>query len=102
MLPSTESLEDAALRVMPCWQERLAPELAAGRCLLLVAHTASIRGLVRQIEGLSDAEAFRIATCLPLVYRFDQDLKVVAKEELSSHVRRLLNKHKPSGKISWV
>ena len=108
LLPSTESLEDAALRAVPCWQERMAPELAAGRCLLVVAHTASIRGLVRQIEGLSDAEteAFRIATCLPLVYRFDQDLKVVAKEELtsglSSHVRRLLNKHKPSGKISWV
>ena len=107
LLPSSESLEDAALRVLPFWEQELAPRLADGACLLVAAHTASIRGLVRQVEGLSDeeTEAFRIATCLPVVYRFDDNMNVVAKEEvtsgLTSQVRRLLNKHK-SGKISWV
>lgn len=107
LLPGSESLEDAALRVLPFWEAELAPRLAAGDCLLVAAHTASIRGLVRRIEGLSDreTEAFRIATCLPLVYRFDSAMRVLSKEELTSgltsQVRRLLNKHK-SGKISWV
>ena len=106
-LPGTESLEDAALRVLPFWDRVLAPRLRAGESILVAAHTAPIRGLVRRIEQLSDkeTEAFRIATCLPLVYRFDQDLTVRSKEELTSgltsQVRRLLNKHK-SGKISWV
>jgi len=107
LLPGSESLEDAALRVLPFWETELAPRLAAGDSLLVAAHTASIRGLVRRIEGLSDeeTEAFRIATCLPLIYRFDGDLKPLSREELTSgltsQVRRLLNKHK-SGKISWV
>jgi len=107
LLPDSESLEDAALRVLPFWEQDLAPHLAAGDCLLVVAHTASIRGLARRIEGLSDAEteAFRIATCVPLIYRFDAEMAVLSKKEvtsgLTSQVRRLLNKHK-SGKISWV
>jgi 2,3-bisphosphoglycerate-dependent phosphoglycerate mutase len=108
LLPDSESLEDAALRVLPWWEERLAPLLRQGRRVLVVAHTASIRGLTRHIEDLSDAEAeaFRIATCLPLVYRFDSELNVVEREEvasgLSSKVRRLLAKHKPGKAISWV
>jgi 2,3-bisphosphoglycerate-dependent phosphoglycerate mutase len=108
LLPDSESLEDAALRVLPWWEERLAPLLRQGRRVLVVAHTASIRGLTRHIEDLSDAEAeaFRIATCLPLVYRFDSELNVVEREEvasgLSSKMRRLLAKHKPGKAISWV
>ncbi len=108
LLPDSESLEDAALRVQPWWEEHLAPLLHRDRRVLVVAHTASIRGLTRQIEGLSDtqAEAFRIATCLPLVYRFDASMNVVEREEIasgfSSKVRRLVAKHKPGKTISWV
>lgn len=108
LLPETESLEDAALRVLPWWEEEIRPTVQAKKCLLVVAHTASLRGLVRQIEGLSDeeAEAFRIATCLPLVYRFDEEMNVIEKEEITSgftsQVRRFLNKHKPSKAVSWV
>ena len=108
LLPGSESLEDAALRVLPWWEERLAPLIRKGNRVLIVAHTASIRGLARHIEGLSDkqAEAFRIATCLPLVYRFDPELRVMEREEvtsgLSSQVRRLFARHKPGKAISWV
>ena len=120
LLPETESLEDAALRVLPWWKEAILPALKADKRLLIVAHTASLRGLVRHIEGLNDeeAEAFRIATCLPLVYRFDENLAVIEAENLdgvkeliekeeitsglTSKVRRFLNKHKPSKAVSWV
>ena len=112
LLPRTESLAQAAERVAVYWRETLAPELrggaSAGDQVLVVAHTSSIRGLVRQIEGLDDAESanFRIATALPLVYRFDADLKVTERQELaegwSNWMRRFINRHKPGKRISWI
>jgi len=108
LLPRSESLEQAAERVAPWWHETLAPRLRQGQQGLVVAHTSSIRGLVREIEGLDGEEAasFRIATALPLVYAFDDDLKVVDKQELAegwtSRVRQFLNKHKPGTRISWI
>lgn len=108
LLPRSESLQQAAARVAAWWHETLAPGLRDGRQILVVAHTSSIRGLVREIEGLSDDDsaAFRIATALPLVYTLDDALKVVARQELaegwSNRMRRFINKHKPGTRISWV
>ncbi len=108
LLPRSESLEQAAARVAPWWRDVLAPRLRQGQCVLVVAHTSSIRGLVREIEGLSGAQAaeFRIATALPLIYTLDEELRVTGRQELtsgwSSRVRKFLNKHKPGTRISWV
>jgi 2,3-bisphosphoglycerate-dependent phosphoglycerate mutase len=112
LLPRSESLQQAAARVAVWWHETLAPTLrgpaAAGRQVLVVAHTSSIRGLVREIEGLGDEEsaAFRIATGLPLVYTLDDALAVTDRRDVSagwsSRVRKFLNKHKPGARISWV
>ena len=108
LLPRSESLGQAAGRVEPWWKDSLAPRLRQGKEVLVVAHTSSIRGLVRQIEGLDDdaAAAFRIATAVPLVYQLDEDLKVLEKRELvggwSSRLRNVLNKRKPGRRISWV
>lgn len=112
LLPRTESLSQAAERVAVWWRETLAPALRGGaggeRQVLVVAHTSSIRGLVRQIEGLDDeaAAGFRIATALPLVYRLDDGLKVTGRRELaegwSNRMRRFLNRHKPGKRISWI
>jgi len=108
LLPRTESLEQAALRVEQWWRENLAPTLKGDRRVLLVAHTSSIRGLVRVIEGLSDEDAanFRIATALPVVYTLDDALTVLDRQELaggwSSRVRQFVNKHKPGKRISWI
>jgi 2,3-bisphosphoglycerate-dependent phosphoglycerate mutase len=83
-MPRTESLEDGVLRVEPYWHECLAPALRAGKRVLLVAHTCSIRGLVRILDGLSDdeAEAFRIPTALPTLYELDADLKTIQSRQL--------------------
>ena len=108
LLPRSESLEQAAERVAPWWRENLAPRLREDKRVLVVAHTSSIRGLVRQIEGLDDATAadYRIATAVPLVYHLDRSLKVSGKQELiagwSGRIRHFLNKRKPGKQISWI
>lgn len=108
LLPRSESLEQAAVRVAPWWRDFLAPRLRQGRTVLVVAHTSSIRGLVREIEGLSGeaAAGFRIATALPVIYTLDDELRVTDKQELTAgwggRLRKFLNKHKPGTRISWI
>lgn len=100
-MPRSESLEDGVLRVEPYWRDSLAPALLAGKRVLLVAHTCSIRGLVRILDGLSDAEAeaFRIPDALPIVYDLGGDLKVRHSYRLhggaSNWWRSLRNHYKP-------
>ncbi len=100
-MPRSESLEDGVLRVEPYWQECLAPALKSNQRVLVVAHTCSIRGLVRLLDGLSDdqAEAFRIPTALPIIYELDADLKPVHSYRLAPDVmswwRNIGNRYKP-------
>ena len=72
-LPATESLKDTLVRVVPCWQERIAPTLAAGADVLVVAHGNSLRALVKMLEGVSDAAIveFNIPTGVPIFYELD-------------------------------
>ena len=105
--PRAESLRQAAERVAPAWEDSLAPALKAGRNLLVVTHTSSIRGLARMIEHLSDeqCEAFRIATAIPRVYVLDDDLRVQEKadlnEGLGSSLRYWGNRLKPR-RLGWA
>ncbi|MEP7171915.1 MAG: 2,3-bisphosphoglycerate-dependent phosphoglycerate mutase [Aestuariivirga sp.] len=105
--PRSESMATAALRVEPVWHARMAPELKAGKQLLVVAHTSSIRGLARLIEGLNDQEAedFRIATAIPLVYLLDDDLKIIRRTDLSEGLvnswRHWTNRLKPR-RLGWI
>ncbi|MEX2151010.1 MAG: 2,3-diphosphoglycerate-dependent phosphoglycerate mutase [Steroidobacteraceae bacterium] len=72
-LPATESLKDTLVRVVPCWQERIAPALAGGADVLVVAHGNSLRALVKMLEGLSDSAIveFNIPTGVPIYYELD-------------------------------
>jgi 2,3-bisphosphoglycerate-dependent phosphoglycerate mutase len=76
-LPATESLKDTLARVQPYWEQHLAPELARGRLLLLVAHGNSLRALVKMLDGLSEQAIveLNIPTGVPLLYELDDDLK---------------------------
>ena len=71
LLPSTESLKTTLDRVLPYWNERLAPELKAGRNVLVVAHGNSLRALVKMLDGMSDADIveFNIPTGVPISLR---------------------------------
>lgn len=76
-LPATESLKDTLVRVVPYWEQRLAPQLQKGRNVLVVAHGNSLRALVKMLDGISDADIteFNIPTGVPIAYELDAQLK---------------------------
>jgi 2,3-bisphosphoglycerate-dependent phosphoglycerate mutase len=75
-LPATESLKDTLARVEPFWRSRIAPSLAAGQQVLVVAHGNSLRALVKMLDGMSEADIveFNIPTGVPIVYDLDAKL----------------------------
>ena len=77
LLPATESLKDTLVRVLPYWHERIAPELKAGRNVLIVAHGNSLRALVKMLDDVSDAAIveLNIPTGIPLLYELDAALR---------------------------
>jgi len=78
-VPLTECLKDTVARVLPYWNEELAPAIRAGKRLLISAHGNSIRALVKYLDGVSDAEivGLNIPNGIPLVYELDDALKPI-------------------------
>ncbi len=76
-IPLTECLKDTVARVIPFWNERLAPAIRAGRRVLISAHGNSMRALVKYLDGVSDDDivGLNIPNGIPLVYELDADLK---------------------------
>lgn len=83
-LPGAESLLLTLERVMPCWNDAIAPDLKAGKNVLISAHGNSLRALVKMLDEVSDEEitGFNIPTGVPLAYELDDDLKPVSREFL--------------------
>ena len=82
--PATESLATTLERVVPCWNETIAPDLRAGKDVLIAAHGNSLRALVKMLDKVSDEEitGFNIPTGIPLVYDLDGDLNPLSREFL--------------------
>jgi len=76
-IPDTECLKDTVARVIPYWEEVLAPTIKTGQRVLLVAHGNSIRALVKYLDNISDEAIveLNIPNGVPLVYEFDENLK---------------------------
>jgi 2,3-bisphosphoglycerate-dependent phosphoglycerate mutase len=76
-LPSTESLKDTLARVQPYWRERIAPQLRAGRNVMIVAHGNSLRALVKMLDRVPESEIveLNIPTGVPLLYELDAQLE---------------------------
>jgi 2,3-bisphosphoglycerate-dependent phosphoglycerate mutase len=72
-----ESLKDNVERVLPLWNESIAPALKAGKRVLLVAHGNSIRSLMKYLDQVSDKDIMEtsVPNGIPLVYELDDDLK---------------------------
>lgn len=83
-LPATESLATTLERVLPCWHEVIAPDLKAGKNVLIAAHGNSLRALVKMLDDVSDDEitGFNIPTGIPLAYELDDGLTPVSREFL--------------------
>src|SRR5215210_628737 len=75
-VPRTESLKDTIARVLPYWEERIAPTLREGRRVLISAHGNSLRALVKHLSGIADDEitGLEIPTGQPIVYELGDDL----------------------------
>lgn len=90
-----ESLADTRVRVVAYWERGIAPRLKAGETVLLVAHGNTLRTLAMHLESLDvDAvEALEIPTAQPLVYRFDEALRVMDKQALQRAAVRRGGRH---------
>lgn len=84
LLPACESLSLTLDRVLPYWEEAIAPRLRAGETVLVAAHGNSLRALVKHLDGTSEEEIIgvNIPTGIPLVYQLDDALGVVDKRYL--------------------
>ena len=83
-LPATESLATTLERVLPCWEEIIAPQLRDGKNVLIAAHGNSLRALVKMLDDISEDEitGFNIPTGIPLAYELDDDLKPLSRKFL--------------------
>jgi 2,3-bisphosphoglycerate-dependent phosphoglycerate mutase len=78
-IPLTECLKDTVARVLPFWNEAMAPALRSGKRVLVAAHGNSMRALVKYLDGVSDSDivGLNIPNGIPLVYELDTNLKPV-------------------------
>ena len=76
-VPLTECLKDTIVRVMPFWNDSLAPAIRSGKRVLVSAHGNSIRAMVKYLDGVSDQDivGLNIPTGIPLVYELDENLR---------------------------
>jgi len=76
-LPLTECLKDTVARVLPYWEEKIAPAIRNGQKVMVAAHGNTIRALMKHLDQLSEEDILHtnIPTGIPLVYEFDENLK---------------------------
>ena len=78
-VPLTECLKDTVARVLPYWNQSIAPDIRAGKRILIAAHGNSLRALVKYLDKVSDQDivSLNIPTGVPLVYELDDVLKPI-------------------------
>ena len=74
-IPTTESLQDLIQRTIPYWKSTIVPCIKNGQSVLIVAHGTSLRGLVKEIEGMSNEQVnkLNLPTAIPFVYQLDAE-----------------------------
>jgi 2,3-bisphosphoglycerate-dependent phosphoglycerate mutase len=80
-LPKGEALKHTVDRMLPYWNETIAPQVQAGKRVLIAAHGNSLRALVKHLDQMTEAEIMElnIPTGIPLVYELDGQLKPTKK-----------------------
>ena len=78
-VPLTECLKDTVARVLPFWNESIAPAILSGKRVVVAAHGNSIRALIKYLDGISDDAivGVNVPNGIPLVYELDADLKPI-------------------------
>ena len=83
-LPLTECLKDTVARVLPYWNQSIAPAVRSGKRVVIAAHGNSLRALVKYLDAISDQAIVQenIPTGLPLAYELDAQLRPVSRRYL--------------------
>jgi 2,3-bisphosphoglycerate-dependent phosphoglycerate mutase len=83
-IPRTECLRDTVARVVPFWNESIAPAIRLGRRVVIAAHGNSLRALIKHLDGVSDDDIvnMNIPTARPLVYELDDALRPIRSRYL--------------------
>jgi len=83
-IPRTECLRDTVERVVPLWNESIAPAIKLGRRVVIAAHGNSLRALIKHLDGISEEDIvhMNIPTGRPLVYKLDDQLKPISRAYL--------------------
>ena len=78
-VPLTECLKDTVARVLPFWNETVAPAILSGQKVVIAAHGNSIRALVKYLDNIADDAivGVNIPNGIPLVYELDAALKPI-------------------------
>ncbi|MNV45967.1 2,3-bisphosphoglycerate-dependent phosphoglycerate mutase [compost metagenome] len=78
-MPLTECLKDTVARVLPFWNDAMAPAIRSGKRVVVAAHGNSIRALVKYLDNISESDivGLNIPNGIPLVYELDADLKPI-------------------------
>lgn len=79
--PLGESLEMAYDRLMPYWEDQIAPRLLDGHNQLVVAHGSTLRALIKYLDRVPDADISQVevANGEPIRYDFDDRLRIKRK-----------------------
>ncbi|MDB5746687.1 MAG: hypothetical protein JWP72_1535 [Massilia sp.] len=78
-IPVTECLKDTVARLMPAWDEEIAPAIRAGKKILISAHGNSLRAIIKMLDNINDSDivGLNIPNGQPLVYELDENLKPI-------------------------
>ncbi len=77
--PQTECLKDTVARVVPYFESEIAPQIKAGKRIIIAAHGNSLRALVKYLDHMTDDQIVKmnIPTGVPLVYELEENLKPI-------------------------
>lgn len=83
-LPLTECLKDTVARFSPLWEETIAPQIKAGKKIIIAAHGNSLRALIKYLDEVSEEDimGMNVPTGMPLVYDLDENLKPLNRQYL--------------------
>ncbi|XP_072256458.1 bisphosphoglycerate mutase [Pyxicephalus adspersus] len=103
-LPKSESLKQVLERLLPYWNEVIAPEVKRGKRVLISAHGNSTRALLKHLEGISDADIINISlpTGVPVLLELDENLRAVKPHEFlgdQEAIQAAIKKVEDQGKV---
>ena len=102
MIPHSECLKDNVERIIPYWEENIAPAILAKKQVIVSSHGNALRSLIKHMTGMSEEDilAFNVPTGVPLLFKLDKDLNVISYEFLGDQeeINKAIQAVKSQGK----